>query len=37
MEGKDLKLYISTLDSTIASMLVQEDENDIECVIYYLS
>jgi len=37
MKGRDLKLYILALDWTIASMLVQEDDNDIECVIYYLS
>nr|KYP55434.1 Transposon Ty3-G Gag-Pol polyprotein [Cajanus cajan] len=36
-EGKQLKLYISTSDSTIAGMLAQEDENGIERVIYYLS
>ena len=37
VKGKDLKLYISTSYSTIASMLVQEDENDIKCAIYYLN
>ena len=37
VDGRDLKLYISVTGSTIASMLKQEDENDIECAIYYLS
>ena len=32
-----MRLYIATSNSTIASMLVQEDDNDIECVVYYLS
>jgi len=32
-----LKFYIFTSDLTIASMLVQEDDNGIEYVIYYLS
>nr|KYP72165.1 Transposon Ty3-G Gag-Pol polyprotein [Cajanus cajan] len=36
-EGKQLKLYISASDSTIAGMLAQDDENGIERVIYYLS
>nr|KYP59851.1 Transposon Ty3-G Gag-Pol polyprotein [Cajanus cajan] len=36
-KGKQLKLYISASDSTIAGMLVQDDDNGIERVIYYLS
>nr|KYP72862.1 Transposon Ty3-G Gag-Pol polyprotein [Cajanus cajan] len=36
-EGKQLKLYISANDSTIAGMLAQDDEHGIERVIYYLS
>nr|KYP48096.1 Transposon Ty3-G Gag-Pol polyprotein [Cajanus cajan] len=36
-KGKQLKLYISASDSTIASMLAQDDDNGIERVIYYLS
>jgi len=32
-----MRLYISTYDSTIGSMLAREDENGIERVIYYLS
>nr|KYP76062.1 Retrovirus-related Pol polyprotein from transposon opus [Cajanus cajan] len=36
-KGRQLKLYISTNDSTIAGMLVQEDDNGIERVIYYLT
>jgi len=37
MKGRDLKLSILALDLTIARILVQEDDNDIECVISYLS
>nr|KYP74734.1 Transposon Ty3-G Gag-Pol polyprotein [Cajanus cajan] len=36
-KGKQLKLYISASDSTIAGMLAQDDDNGIERVIYYLS
>ena len=36
VKGKDLRLYIATSYLTIASMLVQEDDDDIEHV-YYLS
>src|SRR3954463_6744965 len=32
-----MRLYISASDNTIGSMLAQEDENDIERAIYYLS
>jgi hypothetical protein len=32
-----MKLYISASDSTIGSMLAQEDENGVEKTIYYLS
>src|SRR3954465_11481236 len=32
-----MRLYISASDTTIGSMLAQEDENDIERAIYYLS
>lgn len=32
-----MRLYISTSDVTIRSMLAQEDENGIERAIYYLS
>jgi len=32
-----MKLYISATDSTIGSMLAQEDENGVERAIYYLS
>jgi len=35
--NKSMKLYISASDSTIGSMLAQQDENGIEIVIYYLS
>nr|KYP61955.1 Pro-Pol polyprotein [Cajanus cajan] len=35
-KGKQLKLYISASDSTIAGMLAQDDDNGIERVIYYL-
>ena len=31
VKGRDLELYISASDSTIARMLVQEDDNGIEC------
>ena len=34
---RPLKLYISTSDSTIGSMLAQEDEQGNERVVYYLS
>nr|KYP59343.1 Retrovirus-related Pol polyprotein from transposon opus [Cajanus cajan] len=34
---KQLKLYISASNSTIAGMLAQDDDNGIERVIYYLS
>src|SRR4051812_17014127 len=34
---KHMRLYISASDKTIGSMLAQEDENDIERAIYYLS
>ena len=37
MKEKDLKLYISASDSTIAGMLVQEDYNNIEYAICYLT
>ena len=37
VKGKYLKLYISASDLTIASMLVQVDDDNIECAIYYLS
>ena len=37
VKGRDLKLYISASDSTIISMLVQEDDNGIKCAICYLS
>nr|KYP46166.1 Retrovirus-related Pol polyprotein from transposon opus [Cajanus cajan] len=36
-KGKQLKLYISANDSTIAGMLAQDDDNGIERIIYYLS
>ena len=36
-KGNDLTLYIVASYSTIASMLVQEDDNGIEHVVYYLS
>nr|KYP45379.1 Transposon Ty3-I Gag-Pol polyprotein [Cajanus cajan] len=36
-KGKQLKLYISANDSTIAGMLAQDDDNGVERVIYYLS
>nr|KYP53627.1 Retrovirus-related Pol polyprotein from transposon opus [Cajanus cajan] len=36
-KGKQLKLYISASDSTVADMLAQDDDNGIERVIYYLS
>jgi len=32
-----MKLYISASESTIGSMLAQEDENGVERAIYYLS
>jgi len=34
---KSMKLYISASNSTIGSMLAQEDENGVERAIYYLS
>lgn len=37
IRNKVMKLYISTSDSMIGSMLAQEDENNIERAIYYLS
>nr|KYP38616.1 Retrovirus-related Pol polyprotein from transposon opus [Cajanus cajan] len=36
-KGRQLKLYVSANDSTIAGMLAQDDNNGIERVIYYLS
>ena len=35
--NKGMKLYIATSESTLGSMLAQEDENGIERAIYYLS
>lgn len=35
--NKSMKLYIVASDSTIGSMLAQEDDNSIEKAIYYLS
>ena len=32
-----MKLYISSFDTTLGSMLAQEDENGVERAIYYLS
>ncbi|KAK2375089.1 hypothetical protein QL285_076003 [Trifolium repens] len=37
IRNKCMKLYISASDSTIGSILAQEDENGIEKAIYYLS
>ena len=37
MTGRHLKLYISASDSTMGSMLAQEDEQGNEKVVYYLS
>ncbi|CAJ2654731.1 unnamed protein product [Trifolium pratense] len=37
IRNKAMKLYIAASDSTIGSMLAQEDENGIEKAIYYLS
>ena len=37
IKNKGMKLYISASDSTIGSMLAQEDENGTERAIYYLS
>lgn len=37
IRNKVMKLYISTSDSMIGSMLAQEDENSVERAIYYLS
>ena len=34
---KPMRLYISSSDVVICSMLAQEDENGIERAIYYLS
>ena len=36
-QGQPLKLYISVSESTIGSMLAQEDEEGNERAIYYLS
>ncbi|XP_027343131.1 uncharacterized protein LOC113855699 [Abrus precatorius] len=36
-KGFPLKLYISTSEHTIGSMLAQEDENGVERAVYYLS
>ncbi|XP_027347963.1 uncharacterized protein LOC113859366 [Abrus precatorius] len=36
-KGFPLKLYISTSEETIGSMLAQEDENGVERAVYYLS
>src|ERR1044072_1795408 len=35
--GKPMRLYISASEVTIGSMLAQEDSNDIERAVYYLS
>lgn len=35
--NKNMKLHIVVSDSTIGSMLAQEDENSVESAIYYLS
>src|ERR1051325_7499095 len=32
-----MRLYIAASDSTIGSMLVQEDDNHVERLVYYLS
>ena len=37
VKGIDFRLYITTSYSTIARMLVQEDDNGIQHVVYYLS
>ncbi|KAK2444268.1 protein NYNRIN [Trifolium repens] len=37
IRNKEMKLYISASDTTIGSMLAQEDENGVEKAIYYLS
>jgi hypothetical protein len=37
VRNKNMKLYISASDSTIASMLAQEDKSGVERAIYYLS
>ncbi|WJX26318.1 hypothetical protein P8452_15256 [Trifolium repens] len=37
MRSKEMKLYISASDTTIGSMLAQEDGNGVERAIYYLS
>ncbi|CAJ2657252.1 unnamed protein product [Trifolium pratense] len=37
IRNKAMKLYIAASDSTIGSMLAQEDENGVEKAIYYLS
>ncbi|XP_024630434.2 uncharacterized protein [Medicago truncatula] len=37
LKGRRMKLYIATSDSTIGSMLAQEDEHGTERAIYYLS
>ena len=35
--GQPLNLYVSASETTIGSMLAQEDENGNERVVYYLS
>lgn len=37
VRNKCMRLYISTSDSTIGSMLAHEDDNGVERAIYYLS
>lgn len=37
VRNKCMSLYISALDSTIESMLSQEDDNGVERAIYYIS
>jgi hypothetical protein len=37
IQNKSMKLYIAASDSTIGSMLAQEDENGVERSIYYLN
>jgi len=34
---KDLKLYLSNLENNITSLLIVEDSDGIQCVIYYLN
>ena len=36
-EKKPMRLYISSSELTIGSMLAQEDDNGVERAIYYLS